>query len=1527
MSSSSSFIITPVITNGIATLSFWGVCGSAPDAGRSAVVGINTNTGAAYPVTGSSSGGAAYLLSSSAFGIGAARNSFQYSYTGTYTGDVRVAIYNLTDQSFYIDDIVITAASAASPVLTAAAAPNNTVDADFNITYTDNPTWRGAITAVKVGANTLPGAAWSTSAGVLTLKPSQSAFLQTAGTFTITVLSAGFTDASVSQAIAPGAVTHMTVSVQPGSPASNGGLLNPQPSVILQDQYNNLTTSTASISAEVGAGTWTLGGTTPINAISGTAAFTGLTATSAASVLGATIIFKSTGLSDLPSAPFNIPAPAGLTPPTLTAAVGATVDADFNITFAEDAAWRGQVTGVSVNSNPLPGAAFDITNAGILTLKPSQSSFLQSSGSKTIIVSANGYDDAPVVQSIGAGVATQLVVATQPLGPSTNGGNLTQQPVVNFKDQYNNTTTNGAGMVNAATSGGSWNLSGTPSANGASGTATFNGLGASTAGAALNTATITFTSGSFSVISNSFIIPAYASAATDDYRSNGTGGGTWSSALSWQSKPVAGSFWFAASASPGATANSILIRNGDAITTGSVSANNLTVNGTLTNTGTLTLSGSNTVTGAGSIYEHNQSNVAPPAFTWGSGSTLKLTGSGFSGDVTIANGSYQNIWVAASVNASNFLRIINTGGVTVAGQLKVTATAPGVVLISSISANTTGLTVASYEQSGGTVLVNRDAGTGGANTRALTVTGDVNVSGGTLDLKQGTGNSTTGQLNVGGNVKISGTGILTKSGTGTGLIVFTKSGTQTLENTATVSGVINTTVNAGSNVSLNSNYTISGALSLAGTITIGTHTLTLNGAITGAGTLTGSSTSNLTISGTAGALNFTGGSQILKDLSLATNASASLNTALAITGGSSPGTLTVANGATLTTGGNLTLKSDANGTASIGTSAGAISGDVTVERYIPAKRAWRLLTIPVISGTKTVRDAWANHAPNGNSPAGEVAGSGTNITGTAYGTGAAATAAGFDWWASIANTASSIRRYIITGSSGDWPAYSDNNPINVPGTLLNAAEQGYMVFVRGDRTVTTGVGATTLRPSGTLKTGTQSYSIPAPGTAAYKVIGNPYAATISFETLMANGINSTRARNNRFWIWDANNGSTGGYRLVNKLGAGNWERIPAALSETPPTYAEFIRSGQAFLLETLTAGTNDFTIDEGDKGTPAGTPPAVFDVTNTGRFYANLNLDNGAGNLLLTDGIGATFDAAGKNAIDGDDASKIDNFNENISLVRNGKRLTLEARELITDKDTLFFQVSRLTPRNYALQFKGVKMQAGLTAVLQDTYLSKESNISTMDDAVTTYNFTVSSDAASAAAQRFRVVFKADPSLPLALTSAKAYSLNNGVQVDWKTVNERGLRSYEVEKSIDGHSFGKATTVAATGAGSYGWYDAAPVKGNNYYRIRGIGTNGDATYSQVLMVNLNSGKSAFSIYPNPVKGGIVGVQFSNMEKGKYSMVVFNSAGQKVTSRDINHLGGSATEEINLGVMASGVYRVSLISNGGSIQNQTLVIQK
>jgi hypothetical protein len=182
----------------------------------------------------------------------------------------------------------------------------------FSVTnIPDDPAWRSAITRITVNGTALPLAAYGTgTAGVLTFDPSQSALLQTPGPKALVISATGYSTNSVTQFVAVGPAAKLSIKTQPTAPLGSGGPLVTQPVVLVQDQFNNnVTNSTASITAAAVQGTWTLGGTLTRSSVGGTNAFTGLTAYSPTAVTGATISFTSGVLPVVTSSPFNIPAP------------------------------------------------------------------------------------------------------------------------------------------------------------------------------------------------------------------------------------------------------------------------------------------------------------------------------------------------------------------------------------------------------------------------------------------------------------------------------------------------------------------------------------------------------------------------------------------------------------------------------------------------------------------------------------------------------------------------------------------------------------------------------------------------------------------------------------------------------------------------------------------------------------------------------------------------------------------------------------------------------------------------------------------------------------------------------------------------------------------------------------------------------------------------------------------------------------------------------------------------------------------
>ncbi|HNP55229.1 MAG TPA: hypothetical protein PKK69_11430, partial [Ferruginibacter sp.] len=186
-------------------------------------------------------------------------------------------------------------------------------------------------------------------------------------------------------------------------------------------------------------------------------------------------------------------------------------------------------------------------------------------------------------------------------------------------------------------------------------------------------------------------------------------------------------------------------------------------------------------------------------------------------------------------------------------------------------------------------------------------------SGSTLDIGslQGiTSSGATGNIQTTTRSFSTGANYVYVSTAGAGV---TGNGLPTTMNNLTINNASGVTLFAGSTT-----YTVSGTLRLtSGAFVINGNNLAVNNVVRTSGTFSSNANSSLTISGTNVPLYFTAGFRFIKNLTLNTNATASLGSDLDVVGGSSFGTVSIGSGATLTTNNRLTLRSNATGTARV----------------------------------------------------------------------------------------------------------------------------------------------------------------------------------------------------------------------------------------------------------------------------------------------------------------------------------------------------------------------------------------------------------------------------------------------------------------------------------------------------------------------------------------------------------------------------------------------------------------------------------
>ncbi len=154
--------------------------------------------------------------------------------------------------------------------------------------------------------------------------------------------------------------------------------------------------------------------------------------------------------------------------------------------------------------------------------------------------------------------------------------------------------------------------------------------------------------------------------------------------------------------------------------------------------------------------------------------------------------------------------------------------------------------------------------------------------------------------------------------------------------------------------------------------------------------------------------------------------------------------------------------------------------------------------------------------------------------------------------------------------------------------------------------------------------------------------------------------------------------------------------------------------------------------------------------------------------------------------------------------------------------------------------------------------------------------------------------------------------------IKWKVENESDIKNYGVEYSTDGIHFTQIGVVSASESfhGNYKFTHFHPNAGNAFYRIKINKINGESAYQKVLKVIIPADISGIKIYPNPVRGNDINLQFKKQPFGKYRFSLYNSLGQKVFAKEIIYKG-----ETNLSLKCwksinTGVYQLEIIKPNG-----------
>jgi endonuclease I len=422
------------------------------------------------------------------------------------------------------------------------------------------------------------------------------------------------------------------------------------------------------------------------------------------------------------------------------------------------------------------------------------------------------------------------------------------------------------------------------------------------------------------------------------------------------------------------------------------------------------------------------------------------------------------------------------------------------------------------------------------------------------------------------------------------------------------------------------------------------------------------------------------------------------------------------NGFNLSVSDEFTFVSNASGTAQLDQiiSTENIVGEVTFQRYFPARRAFRFVSFPVTT-VDGIREHWQESVNNTNATNQDPnPGYGTHITGSASG------ANGFD-----STPSGNTSLFTLDNSSQSWVAAT-----NTATTPIEAGK-AYRILLRGDRSIDLNNNSavptnTILRAKGALAVGPVTDNTLSNNAGHFNFIGNPLPAIVDMNAVLAAATNLNDAY---YYIWDPNMGTRGAYITV---------ELPGGTNSAGSAGNQYLQPGQAAFVATLENGQASLTFQESHKSVNQPLTQ-VFNVESKIdlRLYPATAF---AQNERASDAVRIKFREDYSNAVTPVDAAKFYNIDENLAANNNGTLLSIEARALPEDGETIQLFTNQYRKTDYVFEARLTEMNE-VQVFLKDHYTGSLTELFNND--TTLYAFQVdANNPASLADDRFEFFFK-----------------------------------------------------------------------------------------------------------------------------------------------------------------------------------------
>lgn len=174
--------------------------------------------------------------------------------------------------------------------------------------------------------------------------------------------------------------------------------------------------------------------------------------------------------------------------------------------------------------------------------------------------------------------------------------------------------------------------------------------------------------------------------------------------------------------------------------------------------------------------------------------------------------------------------------------------------------------------------------------------------------------------------------------------------------------------------------------------------------------------------------------------------------------------------------------------------------------------------------------------------------------------------------------------------------------------------------------------------------------------------------------------------------------------------------------------------------------------------------------------------------------------------------------------------------------------------------------------------------------------------------------------LPLSLLSFTGTSIEQGVQLIWKTTEEVNTSSFGIQRSQRGNDFTAIAGIPSNAvSGNYTYTDHTAVNGQTYlYRLKMIDLNGHFTYSPTIQVRVNKNSSAgkFTLFPNPIVGNQVSLRANTSDLPAVRIAVRDISGRTWLNSTITKANGLYSFPVQQ--LRAGTYVLQVYSLQGAL---------